>query len=173
MATTTFVPVETYLRMESEPDCEYVDGQIEERPMPEYDHSTWQTALMLFFSANGKAWNIRSRPELRVRVASTRFRVPDVTVLSRSAPIEQIIITPPLAVFEILSPENRMAAMMEKFADYERMGIAGIWIIDPRKSVEEAIGYGYQSGRLETVTTFGLPSLGIIFTMEEIAAFID
>jgi Uma2 family endonuclease len=49
-----------------------------------------------------------------------------VTVLSRSAPIEQIIVTPPLAVFEILSPENRMAAMMEKFADYESMGIAGI-----------------------------------------------
>lgn len=53
------------------------------------------------------------------------------------------------------------------------MGIAGIWIIDPRKSAEKAIGYGYQSGTLETVTTFGLPSLGITFTMPEIAAFID
>jgi Uma2 family endonuclease len=173
MATTTFVPVETYLRMESEPDCEYVDGQIEERPMPEYDHSSWQSALILFFSANAKTWNIRSRPELRVRVSPTRFRVPNVTVLSRSAPTEQTIVTPPLAVFEILSPENRMAAMMEKFADYERMGIAGIWIIDPRKSVEKAVGYGYQSGTLETVTTFGLSSLGITFTMQEIAAFID
>jgi hypothetical protein len=66
-----------------------------------------------------------------------------------------------------------MAAMMEKFADYERMGIAGIWIIDPRKSVEEAIGYGYQAGKLETVTTFGLPTLGITFAMKGIAAFID
>ncbi len=173
MATTTYVPVETYLRMESEPDCEYVDGRIEERPAAEYDHSTWQTALMLFFSAQGKNWNIRPRPELRVRVSSTRFRVPDLTVLSRSAPIEQIIVTPPLAVFEILSPENRMAAMMEKFADYERMGIAGIWIIDPRKSVEDAIGYGYQLGKLETTTTFGLPSLRITFTIEEIAAYVD
>ncbi len=173
MATTTFVPVETYLRMESEPDCEYVDGQIEERPMPEYDHSSWQNALTLFFGVQGKSWNIRSRAELRVRVSPTRFRVPDVTVLSRSAPLEQIIVTPPLAVFEILSPENRMAAMMEKFADYERMGIAGIWIIDPRKSVDEAVGYGYQSGKLETVATFGLPSLGSTFTMQEIAAFID
>jgi Uma2 family endonuclease len=173
MATTTFVPVETYLRMESEPDCEYVDGQIEERPLPEYDHSTWQDAISAFFRSHGVEWNFRARPELRVRVSPTRFRVPDVTVLSRSAPTEQIIVTPPLAVFEILSPENRMAAMMEKFADYERMGIAGIWIIDPRKSVEEAVGYGYQSGTLETTTTFGLPSLGIVFTMEEIAAFID
>jgi Uma2 family endonuclease len=173
MATTTFVPVETYLRMESEPDCEYVDGQIEERPMPEYDHSTWQDALSAFFRSHGVEWNVRARPELRVRVSPTRFRVPDVTVLSRAAPIEQIVVTPPLAVFEILSPENRMAAMMEKFADYERMGIAGIWIIDPRKSVENAIGYGYQSGKLETVTNFGLPSLGITFTIHEVAAFID
>jgi Uma2 family endonuclease len=173
MVTTTFVPVEAYLRMESEPDCEYVDGQIEERPMHEYDHSTWQDALSAFFRSHGVEWNVRARPELRVRVSPTRFRVPDLSVLSRSAPTEQIIVTPPLAVFEILSPENRMAAMMEKFADYERMGIAGIWIIDPRKSVEEAIGYSYQSGTLETVTTFGLPSLGITFTMQEIAAFID
>ncbi len=173
MATTTFVPVETYLRIESEPDCEYVDGQIEERPAAEYDHSSWQAALSAFFRAHRAEWGIRSRPELRVRVSPTRFRVPDVTVLSRSAPTEQIIVTPPLAVFEILSPENRMAAMMEKFADYERMGIAGIWIIDPRKSVDEAVGYGYQSDNLGTVATFGLPSLGITFTMQEIAAFLD
>jgi len=38
--------------------------------------------------------------------------------------------------------------MMEKFADYERMGIAGIWIIiDPQDSVDKAVGYGYQSGK--------------------------
>jgi Putative restriction endonuclease len=65
MATTTFVPVETYLRMESEPDCEYVDGQIEERPMPECDHSTWQGALSAFFRSHGVEWNVRARPELR------------------------------------------------------------------------------------------------------------
>lgn len=173
MATTTYVPVETYLRMESEPDCEYVDGQIKERPAAEYDHSTWQVALIAFFRIHGVEWSVRSRPELRVRVSPTRFRVPDVTVLSRSAPIEQIIVTPPLAVFEILSPENRMAAMMEKFADYERMGIAGIWIIDPRKSAENAISYGYQAGKLETAKTLGLPSLGVTFTLEDIAALID
>jgi len=63
--------------------------------------------------------------------------------------------------------------MMEKFADYERMGIAGIWIIDPRKSVGDAISYGFQGGKLETTSTFGLPSLGIKFTLEQIAAFID
>jgi len=169
MTTTTFVPIETYLRMVSEPDCEYVDGQIEERPVPEYDHAIWQAALLLFFAAHAKSWSVRGLPELRVQVAPTRFRVPDITVLSRSAPIEQIVVTPPLAAFEVLSPENSMSIMLEKLADYERMGIAGIWIIEPKKT----IGYGYKSGKLETVTEFGLPSLGITFTLEEIAAFID
>ena len=32
MATTTHVPVEVYLRSSYEPDAEYVDGKIEERP---------------------------------------------------------------------------------------------------------------------------------------------
>ncbi len=169
MATTTYISIEEYLRTESEPDCEYVDGQIEERPMPEYDHATWQSALLLFFSAHGKEWGVRSRAELRVRVSPTRFRVPDVTVLSRSAPIEQIVVTPPVAVFEILSPENRMTAMMEKLADYERMGISGIWIIDPKKTV----AYAYREGTIEPASTLGLPSLGIAFTLEEVAAFID
>jgi len=173
MATTTYVPVEDYLRMESEPDCEYVDGQIEERPMPEYSHAVWQEAILAFFRNHGKEWGVRALPELRVRVLPSRFRVPDVTVLSRDAAIEQIILTPPVAVFEILSPENRMSAMMEKFADYERMGIAGIWVIDPRSSADRAIGYSYRSGKLETTSTFGLPTLGIAFTLEEIAAFID
>ena len=34
-----YVPVEVYLRSSYEPDAEYVDGIIEERPMGEYDHA--------------------------------------------------------------------------------------------------------------------------------------
>ncbi len=170
MATTLSVSIEEYLRtVDHEPDCEYVDGQIEERPMPEYDHATWQAAILAFFRSHGEEWGIRARPELRVRVASTRFRVPDVTVLSRSTPIEQIVITAPVAVFEVLSLEDRLSAMMEKLADYERMGIGGIWVIDPKKT----LAYSYNSGKLEIVDTLGLPSLSITFTLEEIAAFID
>ena len=43
-ATTTFVPVEEYLRSSFDPDAEYIDGQIidgqiEERAVGENDHS--------------------------------------------------------------------------------------------------------------------------------------
>jgi len=161
--------METYLSMVCEPDCEYVDGEIEERPVPEYDHATWQEAILAFFRAHGLEWNVRARAELRVQVAATRFRVPDVTVLDRSAPVEQIVKTPPLAVFEILSPENRMTAMLAKLADYERMGIGGIFLIEP----EEGVARFFQGGKLETTTVLGLPALSITFTLDEIAEFID
>ena len=45
MAATAFVPVEVYLRTSYEPDADYVDGSIEERPMGENDHSAWQDAI--------------------------------------------------------------------------------------------------------------------------------
>ena len=169
MATTTYVPIETYLRMEMEPDCEYVDGQIEERPMPEYSHALWQEAILAFFRAHGKEWGARALPELRVRVAPTRYRIPDVAVLSRSAPVEQIVVTSPVAVFEVLSPEDRLSAMLEKLADYERMGISSIWVIDAKN----VTAYGYESGRLERADRLSLPSLGTTSTLEEIAALID
>src|ERR1700760_1764767 len=118
MATITHVPVEVYLRSSYEPDAEYVDGQIEKRPMGEFDHASWQLAIQRWFVLHDKEWNIRVRPELRVQVAATRFRVPDVTVLDRSRPIEQIITHPPVAVFEILSPEDTLRRLKRKLEDY-------------------------------------------------------
>jgi hypothetical protein len=44
------VPVEVYLRTSYEPDAEYVDGVIEERPMGQNDHSAWQNALQVWRS---------------------------------------------------------------------------------------------------------------------------
>jgi Uma2 family endonuclease len=129
----TLMPIELYLRLsdEFEPDADYVDGEIELRPMGEYDHTTWQTAIQTWFLKNALQWNIRARQELRVQVSPTRFRIPDVVVWDRSLPIEQILTHPPIAVFEVLSPEDRMSRMMVKFADYEAMGIPTIRVIEP------------------------------------------
>ena len=126
-----FVPVEVYLQSEYEPDAEYVDGAIEERPMGEYDHATWQYAIQKWFMLHEGDWTIRVRAELRVQVSPTRYRLPDVTVFDRSRPIEQILTHPPIAVFEVLSPEDRMSRLMIKLADYAAMGILNIFVIDP------------------------------------------
>jgi hypothetical protein len=41
-AIGAYVPLEVYLRSsEYEPDAEYIDGKIEERPVDESDHNAW------------------------------------------------------------------------------------------------------------------------------------
>ena len=144
MATTTFVPLEDYLHSDYEPDAEYVDGEIEERPMGQYDHASWQQALALWFSARRQEWNVRVLAEYRVKVAPTRYRVPDVTVWDRAQPVEQILTHAPIAVFEVLSPEDRVSRMLRKLADYQGMGVRTIVVIDP----ETDTVYRYRDGVL-------------------------
>ena len=83
MATAAITPVELYLHTVYEPDAEFVDGEVEERPMGEYDHATWQGAIYTWFDQHAKQWSIRCRAELRVQTSPTRYRVPDVVVFDR------------------------------------------------------------------------------------------
>lgn len=147
MATTTQVPVELYLRSSYEPDADYVDGEIEERPMGEFDHASWQYAILQWFAPHEKDWNIWVRPELRVQVSLTRYRVPDVVVIDRAHPIEQILTHPPVAVFEVLSPDDSLTGSLRKLNDYEQMGIKTIGAVDPRTRTI----YQYTNGSLERI----------------------
>ena len=164
------VPVEVYLRSSHyEPDAEYVDGEIEERPMGEYDHASWQEAIILWFRQHAAEWNIRVKPELRVQISRTRFRVPDVTVLDRNQPIEQIITHAPVAVFEILSPEDSMTRILRKLSDYADMGIPAIWVIDP----ETKGFYQFRNGQLTPASVFGASGEPIHFEISEIEKLLD
>jgi Uma2 family endonuclease len=173
MATATQpaqVPVEVYLRTSYEPDAEYVDGVIEERPMGEYDHSSWQHAIDFWFTQHAQEWAIRARPELRLQVAKNRYRVPDVTILDRNLPIEQIVTHAPIAVFEVLSPEDSLNRMMTKLADYERMGIKTILVLDPKGP-----HFRYVAGRLEPLPAepFDLPGSACRFDLSAIEKLLD
>jgi Uma2 family endonuclease len=164
------VPLEVYLHCSDwEPDAEYVDGEIEERPMGQNDHSAWQEAILAWFRQHAKEWNIRVRPELRVRVSEMNYRVPDVTILDRDLPTEPIATHPPIAVFEILSPEDRYGRLMRKLKDFEAMGIQQIWVIDPDgPSIQR-----YQDGHLTPTGVFDEPGRKIRFEMSEIQALLD
>ncbi|MFP5238042.1 MAG: Uma2 family endonuclease [Acidobacteriota bacterium] len=164
MVLTAPVPLDVYLQTSYEPDAEYVDGKIEERPMGEYDHAAWQAAIQRWFFLNEQKWNVDAVPELRVQVSPTRCRVPDVTVLDMNRPVEQVITAPPLAVFEILSPEDSVSRTRQKLDDYARMGIAQIWVIDPG----DGATLQYEEGSFRPADRFELPEQGISFSMEEI-----
>ena len=169
-AQPTSVPLETYLASSFEPDAEYVDGVVEKRPVGEYDHSSWQHAIELWFAQHATEWGIRVRPELRVQVAPDNFRVPDVTILDRNLPVEQVITHPPLAVFEILSPEDTLSRIMTKLGEYEQMGIQTILILDPNGR-----NFRYSGGRLEPLPAepFNLPGSICRFDLAEIVKLLD
>lgn len=133
MATAHNLPISVseYLHSSYEPDCDYVDGILEERNLGELDHSDVQAALILWFGAHRKDWGFRAAPEIRVQVSPTRFRVADICLIADAAPREQIIETPPLAIIEILSPEDRWSRYRQRLEDYRKMGVRNIWVVDP------------------------------------------
>jgi Uma2 family endonuclease len=125
------VTVEEYLHTSYRPDCDYVDGRVEERNVEEYDHAYLQTLLAILFGKNMEAWGVRVLTAVRTQVSPTRFRVPDVSVLRADAPKERIITHPPLIAIEILSPEDRLSRFQVRIDDYLGFGIENIWIFDP------------------------------------------
>jgi Uma2 family endonuclease len=108
-----------------------VDGVLEERHLGEHDHARLQLVLGAFFFRREREWNIHTLVEQRVQVRATRFRVPDVAVLDRDQPVEQILTHPPLIVMEVLSPEDTWARMEERIADYLDFGIPNLWVLEP------------------------------------------
>ena len=129
------VSVEEYLRTTYHPDCEYVDGVIEERNLGEEAHSILQRFFIVLFDNNKKTWNTRVYPEYRNQASTTRFRVPDVTVVRADTPRGTILRTPPLIAIEILSPTDALRGLREKVGDYLRFGVEHIWILDPYSRV--------------------------------------
>ena len=133
MPTGTLISVEQYLATSYRPDCDYVDGRIEERNLGELDHSSLQTAVAAYFFSRRKQWDITVVVEQRVQVSKMRFRIPDVCVVLGKA-TEQIFRTPPFLCVEILSPEDRMKRVKERIDDYLRMGVSYVWVLDPNRT---------------------------------------
>ena len=168
MATATRIPMEVYLDSVYEPDADFVDGEVEERPMGVYDHAAWQQAIQRWFLNHEEEWNVVVLPELRIQTGATHFRVADVALLDADAPAEQIPTYPPVAVFEVLSPEDRIQRMSRKLGDYHAMGIAGIFVVDP----ETGMWSRYEDGQLVRREEFRLPERGIHFALAEIGKLV-
>lgn len=131
MATASLIPVSEYLRTVYEHDCDYVEGEFQERNEGELSHAFLQAILVAIFNNNRREWNVVAATEARVQVAAQRFRVPDVCVQRRSDPHDPIIAVAPLICIEIFSPEDRVQRLQERIDDYTRMGVEHIWLIDP------------------------------------------
>src|SRR5689334_20398838 len=130
MASRTLISVEEYLRTSYRPDCDYVDGEVQERNLGERDHSSLQMKVLMYLGTRQKELGIEVFPEQRVQVKPARFRIPDVCVVLGHTN-EQIFTTPPFLCVEILSPEDRMSRVEERVDDYLAMGVRFVWVLDP------------------------------------------
>ena len=166
MASTILISVAEYLKSTYRPDCDFIDGRIEERNVGEHDHAALQAAVILWFGQRQQEWNIEVLPEQRIQISPTRFRVPDVCLVSLDNPIEQVLTLPPLACIEILSPEDTFRRMQERVDDYLSFGVANIWILDPAKSQ----GYECRRSGWLNATQFAIPATPIQMNLADLFA---
>ena len=128
--STTAVPLAEYLHTDYSPDVDYIDGELEERNVGERDHSCLQGLITHYLMNREKEWAIFVYVEQRIQVSTTRFRVPDIAVVS-TRPAGGVITEPPLLCIEILSPEDRATRLQARIDDYLNMGVPCVWLIDP------------------------------------------
>lgn len=131
MAVQSLVSVEEYLNTSYRPDCDYVDGEVQERNLGEREHNRTQREILAYFLAHYPKWREQLFPEQRMRVSATRYRVPDVCLIAQDAPVEPVFTQPPLLCIEILSPDDRISRYLDRLKDYFDMGVPTCWLIDP------------------------------------------
>ncbi len=169
MATSTQISLEEYLHTSYEPDAEYVDGEIEERNVGEYDHGTVQGAVLFWFYQHRREWRLRSVIEQRTLLSPKRVRIPDVSVFSRDLPIEQVFTYPQLIAIEVLSPEDRQSCVQQRIQDFIDFGVKNIWVIDPKKR----IGWDCSDGNWTRRERFEVAGSAIYLSLNELFLKID
>ena len=136
MSITALVSVEEYLARTQKPNCEYLDGVLQPKAWPTKSHGLLQYDLVGLLRKSG----LDAVPEVTVRLSATRFLIPDVIAaphIQDPYPTE-----PVLLCVEILSPEDRVGAMLAKCEHYHAWGVPFCWVIDPEKQT----AWEYHSG---------------------------
>lgn len=130
MSAGTAVSLERYLAHVYEPDCDFVDGEIEERNVGERTQARLQARITAYLLSTYGTSGIEVFTEIRIRVSHTRFRIPDVCA-TVGDPGEEVFTKPPFLCVEILSPEDRMSRLEVRIQDYLKMGVPYVWVLDP------------------------------------------
>ena len=100
-----------------------------ERNVGDWPHSLTQSNILV--ALRWKYPHLKAVAGLRSKTASTRYRVPDVTVLL-TAPQSDYLLDPAFVAVEVLSEDDVMSRVIEKFKEYATKGVPNIWLIDPR-----------------------------------------
>ena len=163
MGAKAGLSVEEYLHS-SFPDLdrEYRNGELVERTLPDYLHGKTQLLLAMFFGLLRKHLAIFPCTETRMKVNVGHYVIPDLAVFWPDEP-PRVPETPPLAVIEILSPDDRMSEVRLKLEEYRNWGVPHVWLVDPHSQRM----YSCETGLTETVC-LKIPELGIEVTPADV-----
>jgi Uma2 family endonuclease len=168
MASTTHIPVSDYLQTAYRPDREYVDGEVRERNVGKFEHARIQALLAMWFGRHEAAWSAIVVTEPRVRVSTTRIRIPDVALI-HPGPHPDVLTEPPILAVEILSPDDTYSDTEERAADYLAMGIQAVWIIDPKtRTGRMCVGQAWTAAR-----RLDVPGTAVYVELPEIFRYLD
>jgi Uma2 family endonuclease len=163
MSSRTVITPEEYERMSFEgPEPDYVDGELVERPLPNYPHARTQARISAVFEAMRSQYPVQVCSELRLRLSPSRHRVSDVCVFLGEAPAYPL--PPPLIVIEISSPDEKHTELMSKLEDYEAWGVTHVWALNP----ELKRLYVFSRGTLSVVSRWQIPEIGVEITPEQV-----
>ncbi len=132
-AASPLVSLYEYLHSDYQPDMDYVDGVLEERNLGENSHADLQSELITLFRTHKYEWKVKTFVEQRVQISPTRYRVPDLCIMSAHWKKTPIITDAPRLCVEILSPEDRFARIRARCEDYFRIGVPEAWVFDPAR----------------------------------------
>lgn len=143
--TLPLVSVDEYLNTSYEHDVDYVDGVLVERGMPTVPHSLLQMIIGAYLRALESGHAFKVLPEARTQIiARARYRVPDILLCPTPLPKGRVVDVAPLAVFEILSPDDKISETLERFRDYSSIGVQHLILLDP----ERYVAYRFDNGSL-------------------------
>lgn len=142
MTITAPLTLDEFLRLpETKPASEYSLGEVLQKPMPTFAHSTLQGYLYtLILRLLERSTGGRVQIEWRCIFGADRERrafVPDVVYVAaervprgdmRRHPVLHV---PPDLIIEVLSPEQPARQFADKLQFYLRHGVRLVWVVDP------------------------------------------
>lgn len=145
------ISVEEFLSSPEYERCEFEDGKITEKPMPDWNHSIvamWIGSLIMRYFPQFAA-----AAELRSRLNPARWRLPDVSVAPWSDTRLTKYAEKPLHLcIEILSEDDTVEKLIKKCREYHAWGVPYCWIIDPERQTAWQFAAGeepFQADRLQ------------------------
>ncbi|MBV9669644.1 MAG: Uma2 family endonuclease [Acidobacteriales bacterium] len=130
---------------------EYWHGRVVEKSVPTWLHSVLQAVLVEALRRAG----YKTGPEVDLRLSSEFAPRPDVMAGRRS--IETRYPTDPSQVeivVEVLSPDDKMAALLAKCKEYVALGIEQVYVADPES--ETAWIWNRERGQLDRTEAWTL-----------------